>query len=88
MSYTEGVTPLLRRDGTAYYTAPPVAPTRVLGFFRSAGRKGTGQAVKETLRKAYGYRTLAVARIASYHAFGQLPEPELAQEILLRRLIL
>jgi len=34
--------------------------------------------VKLVTRKAYGYRTVAVIKIALFHALGRLPEPEIA----------
>ena len=55
--------------------------------FNSGIVEGLNYKIKLTLRKAYGYRELKVAEIAIYHALGQLPEPELTPQILLRRLI-
>ncbi len=61
-------------------------PTLILNWF--AARKefssgiveGLNYRVKLTIRKAYGFRTLAAAEIALYHALGRLPEPELTHE--------
>ncbi len=42
--------------------------------------EGLNYRIKLTIRKAYGYKTLAVAEIARYHTLGGLPEPQLAHE--------
>ncbi|MBC7530912.1 MAG: transposase [Oligoflexus sp.] len=40
--------------------------------------EGLDNKVKVTTRKAYGYRSYKAIRLALYHNFGGLPEPELA----------
>ena len=41
---------------------------------------GLNYRIKLTVRKAYGFRTLAAAEMTLYHALDCLPEPELAHE--------
>jgi len=48
--------------------------------FSSGIVEGLNYRVKLTIRKAYGFRTLAAAEIALYHALGRLPEPQLTHE--------
>ncbi len=42
--------------------------------------EGLNTKAKLTLRKAYGFRTAKVYRIALYHQLGDLPEPEFTHE--------
>lgn len=54
----------------------------ILNWFRARGEVSTGAVegfnnkAKVTFRKAYGFRELHTAKIALYHALGNLPEPE------------
>lgn len=48
--------------------------------FSSGIVEGLNYRIKLTIRKAYGFRTLAAAEIALYHALGRLPEPKLTHE--------
>jgi len=48
--------------------------------FSSGIVEGLNYRVKLTIRKAYGFRTLAAAEIALYHALGRLPEPQHTHE--------
>ena len=45
--------------------------------FSSGIVEGMNYKIKLTIRKAYGYRELNVAKIALYHALAQLPEPDI-----------
>jgi len=56
--------------------------TLILNWFRAHGAisagiaEGMNNKLKLTIRKAYGFRTLAATEAALYHALGDLPEPE------------
>ena len=58
----------------------------ILNWFRAKQEsscgivEGLNYKVKLTVRKAYGFSTLEYAKVAIYHALGELPEPELAHE--------
>jgi transposase len=45
--------------------------------FSSGIVEGMNYKIKLTIRKAYGFRELNVAKIALYHALAQLPEPDI-----------
>jgi transposase len=42
--------------------------------------EGLNNKAKLTMRKSYGFRSPEILEMASYHALGKLPEPELAHE--------
>ncbi len=54
----------------------------LLNWFRAKGKialgavEGLNNKAKVTTRKAYGYRSFEVMKIALYHTLGNLPEPE------------
>ena len=54
----------------------------ILNWFKAKGRLSSGAVegmnlkAKLTMRKAYGFKTLASLEIALYHALGELPVPE------------
>ena len=54
----------------------------LLNWFRAKGAvalgavEGLNNKAKMTSRKAYGYRSFDVLKIALYHTLGDLPEPE------------
>ena len=54
----------------------------LLNWFRAKGRvalgavEGFNNKAKITSRRAYGYRSFDVMKIALYHTLGDLPEPE------------
>jgi hypothetical protein len=54
----------------------------LLNWFKVRGRlapgavEGFNNKAKLTSRKAYGYRSFDVLKIALYHTLGDLPEPE------------
>ena len=45
--------------------------------FSSGVVEGLNRKINLTTRKAYGYRTFKVLKIALYHTLGDLPEPEM-----------
>lgn len=55
--------------------------TLLLNWFRAKGKialgavEGLNNKAKVTTRKAYGYRSFEVMKIALYHTLGNLPEP-------------
>jgi transposase len=56
--------------------------TLLLNWFRAKGKvalgavEGLNNKAKVTTRKAYGYRSFEVMKIALYHTLGNLPEPK------------
>lgn len=54
----------------------------ILNWFKAEGRLSSGAVeglnlkAKLTMRKAYGFKTLACLEIALYHTLGKLPEPD------------
>ncbi len=54
----------------------------LLNWFRAKGKialgavEGLNNKAKVTTRKAYGYRSFEVMKIALYHTLGNLPEPK------------
>ena len=49
---------------------------RARGEFSSGAVEGLNNKVKLVTRKSYGFRTAKVAKLASLHNLGRLPEPE------------
>jgi transposase len=56
----------------------------ILNYFRARKQfssgvvEGLNNKAKLTMRKSYGFRTFHVTETALYHAFGKLPEPDVA----------
>ena len=46
------------------------------GTMSSGAVEGLNNTVKLVTRKAYGFRTLRVAKLALFHTLGHLPEPK------------
>lgn len=57
----------------------------LLNWFRSkewvalGAIKGLNKKAKLTLKKAYGYRSFDILKIAIYHTLGDLPKPKVPQ---------
>jgi transposase len=54
----------------------------ILNWFRTKGQvclgavEGLNAKAKLTIKKAYGYKSYEVVKIALYHTLGDLPEPK------------
>ena len=54
----------------------------ILNYFRAKRRlnsgivEGLNRKVNLTIRKAFGFRSLEIAKVALYHQLGDLPEPQ------------
>lgn len=42
--------------------------------------EGLSNKAKETTKKAYGFKSFEVIKLALYHTLGKLPEPEVAHK--------
>jgi hypothetical protein len=54
------------------------ADSEMLPRQEEAVRQRVGRFEQKITRKSYGSRTIHVAEVASYHALGKLPEPDVA----------
>ena len=70
---------MCRRDPIAFST-PLLFPFRAKELIALGAVEGLNNKAKVTTKKAYGFKSFEVIKLALYHTLGKLPEPEVTHK--------